>query len=44
MLEVLGLDRLAESLYLTLVDNPPLSGGELARRTGTEPELVGKRK
>ena len=41
MLEVLGLDRLAESLYLTLIDNPPLSGGELASRTGIEPELVG---
>ncbi|MDX3078609.1 helix-turn-helix transcriptional regulator [Streptomyces sp. MI02-7b] len=42
MLEVLGLDQLAEALYLILVDNPPLSLRELCRRTdrGSDEVLV----
>jgi DNA-binding CsgD family transcriptional regulator len=40
MLEVLGLDQPAESLYFTLVDNLPLSLDELVRRTGIEPDVV----
>jgi DNA-binding CsgD family transcriptional regulator/DNA-binding transcriptional ArsR family regulator len=40
MLEVLGLDRPAEALYFALVDNLPLPIGELARRTGIEPDVV----
>jgi sugar-specific transcriptional regulator TrmB/DNA-binding CsgD family transcriptional regulator len=40
MLEVLGLDQPAETLYFVLVDNVPLSIEELTRRTGIEPDVV----
>ncbi|WP_225846593.1 LuxR family transcriptional regulator [Streptomyces sp. HPF1205] len=41
MLEVLGLDRPAEVLYFTLVDNPPMPVDDLCRRTGLDPDEAG---
>ncbi|MFJ3762979.1 helix-turn-helix domain-containing protein [Streptomyces sp. NPDC090080] len=40
MLEVLGLDQPAESLYLVLVDNPSMSVDELYRHTGIDSEAA----
>jgi DNA-binding CsgD family transcriptional regulator len=40
MLEILGLDRMAEATYLAVLDNPPQTLDELTARTGTDPQML----